>query len=146
MLAGVFHSNCPPTPKLIACTPFEMAVLSMFAGNRNWRLPKWLSRFCYLKLPAMVPEKVKLSERQPVGVERHDTSSTRLHQGLQGALETGTTSLMIGEMFHLFITFNPPTYTVCLKLFLVVSLPLCPSLVFSKAHSLHFSHFFLLLF
>lgn len=118
----------------------------MFPGNVIWRLysRKWLSGFCYFKFPAVVPEKGKLvvllTDWNSSQVELKDTTrAPPAISDLRGASEAGTTSLMMCEMFHLFITSHPPTYSI--TLFLVVSLPLRPFLVLCISRSLHlYSH------
>lgn len=65
-----------------------------------------------MKFPAAVPQTVKLMYRWLIETTARWSWKTQpklnpLYQGLKGARRTGTTSLTMGEMFHLFITSLP---------------------------------------
>lgn len=63
------------------------------------------------------------------------------HQGHQGAFETGTSSLMMGEMFHLFITSHPPIYTVSIIVSGCLSSTVFHPCLLSLSHT-HFTFLF----
>lgn len=103
----VHHTKVFKKEKPTHCS--QMSVLPLLADNINWRLHscKWLSGFCYLKFPAVVQHCLIAP------AARWSWKDATLTQPpTSRPLESCTTSLMMGEMFHLFITSHPPIHTV----------------------------------
>lgn len=100
----------------------------MFLGNVGWRLHgKWLSGiFLILSFQEECPRKwnlyYRLIEPYLALVSMTQPKLDPPYQGLRGDSETGTTSLVMSEMSHLFIASLPPNGLSYVSPILIVSL------------------------
>lgn len=104
----------------------------------GYTVVKWLSGFCYLKLPAVVKLCALLTDWNSSQVELKDATpalptTSRPSGSFRDWHNFTNDGWNVSSLYHI-----PPTNLHRLSLFLVVSLPLCPSLVLSISHSIPF--------